>query len=219
MAYLIGNTTVITNNGALGTVDGNSLNLANNNNLSAGGASFKSVTNTQNSAVVGSTYAYVFLQGGGGGGSYNYYGGYAPSGYAGLTNMTIVDVSAGGNATFTVGAGGTNPNSANPGPATGGNPGGTTSYTHPGYNIFAPAFNSAVGGSKQGTPYAPPTVTSMNPFAALSNVRAQTGIGTPQSGSSVPAGSYRTAFFSPYGDGSNGIKSAGQPGIIKMLGF
>lgn len=37
MAYKQGNTTVITNNGALGSVDGNSLNLANNANLSSGG--------------------------------------------------------------------------------------------------------------------------------------------------------------------------------------
>ena len=118
MAYIIGNTTVIDNNAALGSVSGNSLNLANNNNIASGGASTALFTSTTNQTVVGSNLAYVFGIGGGGGAS-----GPPPqgtrSGASGRAGAVIADVSAGGNATYNVGAGGNNRTSQGTSPAGG----------------------------------------------------------------------------------------------------
>ena len=218
MAYLIGNTTVISNTGALGSVDGNSLNLANNNNLSAGGASFQTVSNSQNTTVAGSTFAYLFCVGGGGGGAaagVSPSGTYSIGGYAGVCTMSIIDVSGGGNATYTIGSGG-NGGSTNPAPATGGNPGGTTNFSYPGANLVSNNHNTAAGGSRAGSNYSGATVPSMNPLQAFFNVRMNTGYG-PNS-NNLAGVDAKTGYFSPFGQGGN-YNGAGTAGCIKILGF
>lgn len=220
MAYLIGNTTVITNNAALGAVDGNSLNLANNNNLSAGGASFSTITSSQNTSVAGSTFAYLFVVGGGGGGARGPNSPsppYAFTGYAGVTTMSIVDVSGGGNATYTIGSGG-NGGAVSPGPVTGGNPGGSSNFTYPGTNLVANQHNTAAGGSRAGADTDPkaPTVPSMNPLQAFFNVRMNSGYG--ESSTNLASVNARTSYFDPFGSGGND-QAAGTAGCIKLLGF
>ena len=218
MAYLIGNTTVISNNGALGSVDGNNLNLANNNNLSAGGASFSTITSSQNTTVAGSTFAYLFVVGGGGGGAASGVspsGTFAVGGYSGVTTMSIVDVSGGGNATYTVGSGG-NGGSVNPAPATGGNPGGSSNFSYPGTNLVGNPHNTAAGGSRGGSNYSGSTVPSMNPLQAFFNVRMNTGF-NPNS-NNLAGVDAKESYFSPYGKGGN-YSGAGTAGVIKLLGF
>ena len=218
MAYLIGNTTVISNTGALGSVDGNSLNLANNNNLSAGGASFQTVSSSQNTSVTGSTFAYLFVVGGGGGGArgpVSPSATFSNSGYAGVTTMSIIDVSAGGNATYTIGSGG-NGGAVNPAPATGGNPGSASNFSYPGANLMS-GHNNAGGGSRAGSDYATnPAVPSMNPLQAFFNVRMNAGF-SPNS-NNLAGVDTRSSYFSPFGDGGND-QAAGTAGCVKILGF
>lgn len=106
MAYLIGNTTVITNNGALGSVDGNNLNLASNNNIAAGGASYTSVNSTTNQASGIGTAASLAMVTGGGGGVFSGFSGNTRivkgSGAGGSTGIRIVP-GQNSAATFTIG--------------------------------------------------------------------------------------------------------------------
>lgn len=94
MAYLIGNTTVITNNGALGSVDGNSLNLATNANIAAGGATYTVANTTTNTDVGGDSAAIIMVTAGGG--NANSRGDNTDScmgsGCGGYTNVTITGV-------------------------------------------------------------------------------------------------------------------------------
>lgn len=94
MAYNIGNTTVITNNAALGSVDGNSLNLANNANIASGGNSLE---------------AEVLMVGGGGSGARS---GRVGGGGAGGLFRGAVSLPLSTGITVTIGAGGASRNSS-----------------------------------------------------------------------------------------------------------
>lgn len=140
MAYLIGNTTVITNNGALGSVDGNSLNLANNSNISAGGGSIYASTSstTKATANFGSS-AVIGVGVGGGGGAVGYSGSqpYPPrAGGDGGTFVDIYNTSDGGNIVVSVGGAG------NPGQWQG-NPGGQSKIDAPSF----PGKQASIGGA------------------------------------------------------------------------
>lgn len=128
MSYKIGNTVVIDNNAALGSISGNSLNLANNANISGGGtASLYTSTTPGATAGIGSSVTLFYATGGGGGG-----GGTTPrtnppnadfgrrSGGAGApTGMFLADTSSLSSVDITVGAGGNgvSNNALNPGGA------------------------------------------------------------------------------------------------------
>jgi len=84
MAYIIGNTTVIDNNGALGSVDGNNLNLGNNSNISAGGVSDATLYTSTSNVTHDSGVMYIAVGGGGGGGGYQERGGGGASGGSGV---------------------------------------------------------------------------------------------------------------------------------------
>lgn len=115
MAYIIGNTTVIDDNGALGSVSGNSLNLANNANISAGGGLYTSYTSSTNAVSVPSISpsgegAIVTLVGGGGGGGggSNQPGSHGQPGRWAGHAVDIVDLGPVSNSTmnFAIGGGG-----------------------------------------------------------------------------------------------------------------
>jgi hypothetical protein len=112
MAYLIGNTTVITNNGALGSVDGNNLNLATNANIAAGGATYTVANTTTNTDVAGNNAAIIMVTAGGG--NANSRGDNTDrcmgAGCGGYTNVTITGTI--NNATLTVGGAAGNSNFA-----------------------------------------------------------------------------------------------------------
>lgn len=203
MAYIIGNTTVIDNNAALGAVDGNSLNIANNNNIPAGGASTGFFTSTTNQAVVGSNLAFVIGTGGGGGGTRNpgNFVVYATAGGSGRGGIAVADVSSGGNATYTVGGGGSAGNQS-------GGTGGTSSIAH------TQTFNFSGGNGGYFNSYNSPSQfsygsTPTNPgFAGpgLSNTSANGNI-----------------ILSGYGAGGNGGRyygqnNPGQSGFIFTIG-
>jgi len=146
MAYLIGNTTVITNNGALGTVDGNSLNLANNNNIAAGGGAVSALNSSSNFADsnLGSTAAVaVGIGGGGGGQGFNQWGGIGAI-------VTEVFELTGNNITATVGGAG----NAIPGPQNSYSPsgGGTTISGSGSVNTRAGGGQGARGNGGGGNP-------------------------------------------------------------------
>lgn len=109
MAYIIGNTTVIDNNAALGAVSGNSLNLANNANISGGGG-VKSLTSSSNFADtdLGSTGAIAVCVGGGGGAARGNQSHVTASGGSGGTVVHAFALTAATNITATVGAAGNN---------------------------------------------------------------------------------------------------------------
>lgn len=70
MAYKIGNTVVIDDNAALGSVSGNSLNLANNSNISGGGSASLYTSSTPGATSgIGSGTTIAFLVGAGGAGA------------------------------------------------------------------------------------------------------------------------------------------------------
>ena len=122
MAYLIGNTTVITNNGALGSVDGNNLNLATNANIAAGGATYTVANSTTNTDVGGDSAAIIMVTAGGG--NANSRGDNTDrcmgAGCGGYTNVTITGVV--NTSTLTVGGAA-----------------GASNFSGGGYNLTAPA--------------------------------------------------------------------------------
>lgn len=215
MAYLIGNTTVISNNAALGSIDGNALNLSNNPNLTAGGASATLKTSTTNAAVVGSTYAIVVSSGGGGGGStYNE----VAAGTTSLTSLSFHDVSGGGNATFTVGAAGTG------------------GYQSPFSNNNIKGFNGGAtdftyNGTEYGNPYSSggrrgyDVYTSVANRTGYSTIHSAGGSGNPNTGLGLLRVTGNSGFLHPYGAGGNAggynVTQAGSggAGAIFMLGF
>lgn len=110
MAYVIGNTTVITNNGALGSIDGNSLNLANNSNIAGGGSATSVISSTNNSvAVPGTPLGMAIMSGGGnsGGSSQNNFA-FGTGGTGGYQSFGAFDLSPGGNSAFSIGGAGGN---------------------------------------------------------------------------------------------------------------
>ena len=124
MAYIIGNTTVIDNNGALGAISGNSLNLANNNNIDAGGGGVKILPASSNFPVADIGSVAMVANGCGGGGSARYSGGPVPGGQGGgMVDVFSIEYTS--NLTFTVGAGGI----FNPAVYYNGRPGGATQIT------------------------------------------------------------------------------------------
>ena len=148
MAYVIGNTTVIDNNGALGSVSGNSLNLANNANI-AGGGGFTSATSSTTldvSTVGGAAATTVLIGGGGGMAGPSWNQGVQPGGQGGFT-VGQFDISPGGNATVTIGGQGnrvSNTQNNTNAPA-----GGTTSISYPNFNQGKTAGGG--GGARFGT--------------------------------------------------------------------
>lgn len=133
MSYVIGNTTVIDNNGALGSVSGNSLNLANNSNISGGGG-FTSATSSTTVDVsnLGGAAATTVLVGGGGGMAGPAWNQGANSGGSGGITIGQFDISPAGNASLTVGGGGSR-SVSNPNNGTAPS-GGTTSISYPSFN-------------------------------------------------------------------------------------
>jgi len=133
MSYVIGNTTVIDNNGALGSVSGNSLNLANNSNISGGGGftSATSSTTVDVSTLGGAAATTVLIGGGGGAAGPSWNSGINSGGQGGFV-VGQVDISPGGNASITVGGGGNRVfNTQN---TTNAPSGGTTSISYPNFN-------------------------------------------------------------------------------------
>ena len=195
MAYIIGNTTVIDNNAALGAVDGNNLNLGSNNNIPAGGASTGFFTSTTNQTVVGTNLAFVIGTGAGGGGARNNssFSQSGPAGGGGRTAFSIMDVSAGGNATYTIGAGGNWGYNANAG--------GASSVTH--------TTNASFGGGNGGR----------NQNGAAGTTPTGYGfVGTPLSNTTTG-----NNIFGNYGRGGNGGRlnvtpQNGFPGFIFTIG-
>ena len=143
MAYIIGNTTVISNNAALGAIDGNSLNLANNPNLSGGGG-VKVLNSSTNfpASDLGSTGAVALMAGGGGGnvGNTNFGG-------LGSGGGECFSLSPGGTVTLNVGGGGftNNGNPANPA-----GDGGTSSLSYPGSQSARGGGGNKARGQNQG---------------------------------------------------------------------
>jgi len=128
MSYKIGNTVVIDNNAALGSISGNSLNLANNANISGGGtASLYTSTTPGATAGIGSSTTLFYAVGGGGGGGGNTSRNNSPnvdfsrrSGGAGAPmGMFVADTSSLSSVDITIGAGGNgvSNNTLNPGGA------------------------------------------------------------------------------------------------------
>lgn len=181
MAYIIGNTTVIDNNAALGAVSGNSLNLANNANISGGGG-VKSLTASSNFADtdLGSTGAIAVCVGGGAGAAMtNQY--QTRAGGKGGTVIHAFALTAATNVTATVGAAGNNVNTSGSGGAggqskityptvqthnaSGGNGGNYNNPGNPGFGLSGPGtgFPGIGGGSPR-----PPLAGPGNPSNAKS---------------------------------------------------
>lgn len=140
MSYKIGNTVVIDNNAALGSVDGNSLNLANNSNISGGGsASLYTSTTPGATAAVGSNVTLAFLVGGGGAGAFqgplvtrtNAARRMSSGGSGGATQIIGFDSSSTPSLDVVIGAGGTISATST------GNPGGASSIDSPNINFIA----------------------------------------------------------------------------------
>lgn len=179
MAYLIGNTTVITNNGALGSVDGNSLNLANNANISAGGATYTVANTTTNTDVGGNSAAIIVVTAGGGNGvgRNDNTDRCTGSGAGGFTNVTIsgpVNTStltvggAAGNSNFAASVGNI---SAEAGPSGGGLSAGFWPGSTPGQSNY---FGIRGGNGNNGSQ------TATIPGGALGGGTVWNGAGTPR---------------------------------------
>lgn len=139
MSYKIGNTVVIDNNAALGSISGNSLNLANNANISGGGtASLYTSTTPGATAGIGSSLTLFYATGGGGGGGGNTARNNSPnidtsmrSGGAGApTGMFVADTSSLSSVDITIGAGGNGVSNNTL------NPGGKTDISTPDFTVI-----------------------------------------------------------------------------------
>lgn len=158
MAYIIGNTTVIDNNGALGAVSGNNLNLANNANISAGGGGIKILTSSSNfpDTDLGSAGAIAVMIGGGGGNHKHPSRPLSPGGRGGMI-VTPFSISGNASVTATVASAGNSSNSYN----VGSNPGGSSYVNYSGI-----ISNSAGGG---GGVYGYPDAYTGNPGGGMNN--------------------------------------------------
>jgi hypothetical protein len=139
MSYKIGNTVVIDNNAALGSISGNSLNLANNANISGGGtASLYTSTTPGATAGIGSSTTLFYAVGGGGGGGGNTSRNNSPnvdfsrrSGGAGAPmGMFVADTSSLSSVDITIGAGGNGVSNNTL------NPGGASTITTPDFTVI-----------------------------------------------------------------------------------
>jgi hypothetical protein len=187
MAYKVGNTTVINNTGALGAVDGNSLNLATNNNIAAGAETL----------VVD-----MVLMGGGSGGGRNIHnaggsGGllYRTSQVLPLSTTYAVNIGAGGN------RGGIPGFSGNPPP----NPGGDTAFGSQ-FTAYGSVGNSKTSG-RTGPEF------GQQGFVGASDGGA--GVGTPGGQNNTNAGGNGVTGLLTFdgGGGGGGVSgAAGNPG-------
>lgn len=212
MAYIIGNTTVIDNNAALGSIDGNSLNLANNSNISAGGGLYTSYTSSSPSVSVptispsgAGAIVTVVGGGGGGGGARN---GPAQVGQWGGTAIDAFDLSPGGNVAVTVGAGGNGGYYQPYGHAYAGNPGGSSSFAHPGTKTLS----VYAGGGGNATSNSSPSFTG-----------PRGGIGAGGAFNSYGYGFMVDQSLNNYGRGGNKgnylqVGGVGTAGVIRVLG-
>lgn len=175
MSYKIGNTVVIDNNAALGSISGNSLNLANNSNISGGGSASLYTSSTPGAtAGIGSGTTIAFLVGGGGAGALqgpnttraNHTRRQSTGGSGGSTAINAFDSSNLSSVDITIGAKGTT--SA---PTTG-NAGGATLMSGP--NI---ATMGAVGGN--GNSLTPNAIPNAGQAYAVSFVGAYSYDNTP----------------------------------------
>lgn len=169
MSYKIGNTVVIDNNAALGSVDGNSLNLTNNANISGGGsASLYTTTTPGATAAVGSNVTLAFVVGAGGAAGLqapvvtrsNASRRFCSGGSGGATQIIGFDSSSTPSLDVTIGAAGTITSS------TTGNPGGASSIESP--NVHHIAGTGGKGNTI--SPGGPNLNTTNNPIAAYTGV-------------------------------------------------
>jgi hypothetical protein len=158
MAYKIGNTVVIDDSAQLGSIDGNSLNLTNNANISGGGSGSLYTTTTPGAtAGIGSTVTLAMIVGGGGAAAYQtpFPGGtrFSGGGSGAPTRITAFDSSPVSSVDVTIGAGGTHsaPTTANAG--------GASSLT------IAGNVQSAIGG--RGSIYGPNQTPNATGFGAF----------------------------------------------------
>lgn len=168
MAYKIGNTVVIDDNAALGSVSGNSLNLANNSNISGGGSASLYTSSTPGATSgIGSGTTVAFLVGGGGAGALqgpnttraNHTRRQSSGGSGGATAINAFDSSNLSSVDITIGAKGTT--SAN----TTGNGGGATLMSGPNIAPFG-----AVGGNGSSlTPNAIPNAGQAYSISAVTD--------------------------------------------------
>lgn len=168
MAYKIGNTVVIDDNAALGSISGNSLNLANNSNISGGGSASLYTSSTPGATSgIGSGTTIAFLVGAGGAGALqgpnttraNHTRRQSSGGAGGATAINAFDSSNLSSVDITIGAKGTT--SA---PTTG-NDGGATLMSGPNIAPFG-----AVGGNGSGlTPNAIPNAGQVYSISAVTD--------------------------------------------------
>ena len=185
MAYKVGNTTVINNTGALGAVDGNSLNLATNNNIAAGAESLT---------------VDLILMGGGSGGARNSGNGggsggllYRTSEVLPLSTTYAVNIGAGGN------RGGIPGFSSNPPPS----PGGDTAFGSQ-FTAYGSTGNSKTSG-KSGPEF------GQQGFVGGSDAGA--GVGTPGGQNNTSAGGNGvTGLLTTYDGGGGGGGTSGAAG-------
>lgn len=165
MAYIIGNTTVIDSNGALGSIDGNSLNIANNNNVSAGASvNYNEYNSSSNFAVSNLGVGMIGVRVGGGGGQAQVPNKSGPGGRGGIA-VDTVDLSGGGNITVTVGNRGNNVNNGTA-PS-----GGASNFSIPLSPRTAKLSNGGSGGRTNPNPY------SGSPGSGFSHVNFVPGKG------------------------------------------
>lgn len=154
MSYKIGNTVVIDNNAALGSIDGNSLNLANNANISGGGSGSLYTTTTPGAtAGLGSSVTLAFVVGGGGGAQSNVSPSpvspnvkrFAGGGSGAGTSIFGFDTSSTPTIDVTVGAAGDST-------APAGNPGGISSIASPNLASTVEGAYGLVGGLQPPSP-------------------------------------------------------------------
>lgn len=189
MAYKIGNTVVIDDNAALGSVSGNSLNLANNSNISGGGSASLYTSSTPGATSgIGSGTTVAFLVGGGGAGALqgpnttraNHTRRQSSGGSGGATAINAFDSSNLSSVDITIGAKGTT--SAN----TTGNGGGATLMSGPNIAPFG-----AVGGN--GSSLTPNAIPNSGQVYSISAVTDYSYDNTPaartfRGASPVPSG-------------------------------
>ena len=211
MAYIIGNTTVIDDNAALGSISGNSLNLANNSNISAGGGLYTSYTSSAPSVAVptispSGAGAVVTCVGGGGGGGGAYNSAGNPGGWAGVA-VDALDLSPGGNVAVTIGGAGNGGYYQPYGFSFHGNAGSPSSFAHPGKTI------STFGGRAGNSPY--------NNGGGYNGPRG--GIAANGAFNNYGYSPIMDSALNPHGRGGNAggyrqVGQAGGAGVIRILG-
>lgn len=211
MAYIIGNTTVIDDNAALGSISGNSLNLANNSNIAAGGGLYTSYTSSAPSVSVptiapSGAGAVVTIVGGGGGGGGGYNQAGQSGGWGGMA-VDAIDLSPGGNVAVTIGGSGNGGYYQPYGYSFHGNAGSPSSFVHPGKTI------STYGGRGGSSQY--------NNMGGYNGPRG--GIGASGGFNQFGYGPIMDSALNPHGRGGyrGGYRQTGQAGgagVVRVLG-